>query len=317
MLPRRLLLAAPALLPTLALAQPRAVTLVVPFAPGGSTDIAARILAERMAEGLGARVVVENRSGAGGAVGSEYVKRAAPDGGVLLFASASSHGANPAVFRDLPYDAVKDFAAVALTGISPVALMVPPRGAADVAALRAALADGRGAYGSVGAGSITHLAGALFLARTGLAAEHVPYRGGGAVVEAVGKAEIPFAFEAVATLAGPARDGRVRALALGAAARSPAWAELPTLEELGVTPFDIGTWNAVLAPAGTPAARVAALAAAVQGALADPAVQQRLAVLGVEVPAPTGPEATARFIAAEVAKFRAIAEAANLRLERP
>jgi len=312
---RRALLA---LLPTTALAFPeRAITLIVPFAAGGSTDIAARLLAERLSALLAARVVVENRTGAGGAVGSEAVKRAPADGHTLLFASASSHGANPAVFRDLSYDAVADFAAVALTGVTPLALAVPPGGARDVAGLRAQLADGRGAYGSAGAGSLTHLSSELFLQRVGLRAEHIPYRGGAPALEALARGEVPFAMDTLAGVAGLAADGRIRLLAVGTARPAPTHPHLPTLESQGLAPYDLSTWNALLAPAGTPADRVAALARAVHAALAEPALAARLAGLGVEVPAPTGPAATQAFIAAEIAKFRAVADAAGLRLERP
>ena len=304
-----------ALLPTAAAAFPeRAITLVVPFAAGGSTDIAARMLGERLGVILGQRIVIENRTGAGGAVGSEAVKRANPDGHTLLFASASSHGANPAIFRDLPYDALADFAPVALTGITPLALAVPPGGAMDVAALRRLLADGRGAYASAGAGSITHLAAELFLQRAGLRAEHIPYRGGAPALEALARAEVPFAFDTLAGLSALAGDGRIRLLA--AATSRPA-AGLPTLETLGLAPFDISTWNALLAPAATPPARVALLAQAAHQALAEPALATRLEGLGVAVPEPTGPAATGAFIAAEIAKFRAVAETAGLRLERP
>lgn len=314
---RRRLLLLLAAAPAAAHAFPdRTVALVVPFAPGGSTDIAARLLAARMGE-EGVSMVVENRAGAGGAVGSEVVRRAASDGHTLLFASASSHGVNPAVFRDLPYDALRDFAPVALTGVTPLALMVPPGGPRSLAELREALAGGRGAYASAGAGSITHLAAELFLARLGLRAEHVPYRGGGPALEAVAKAEVPFGFETLATLSGPARDGRVRLLALSTARRSEAWPDLPTLEDQGVSPFDVSTWNAILAPAGTPPARVARIAEAAQRALVDPELRRRLAGIGVEVPAPTGPEGTGAFIATEIAKFRAVASAAGIVLERP
>jgi tripartite-type tricarboxylate transporter receptor subunit TctC len=317
---RRLLpaLLLPALLPGRALAFPeRAVTIIVPFAAGGSTDIAARLIAERLSALAGGRFVVENRGGAGGAIGSEAVKRAAPDGHTLLMASASSHGANPAVFRDLPYDAVEDFAPVALTGITPLALAVPPQGPVDVAALRAALADGRGSYGSAGAGSITHLAGELFLARTGLRAEHIPYRGGAPALEALARAEVSFALDTLAGLNALAEGRRIRLIATGTARRAPTLPDLPTLEEQGVAPFDLSTWNALLAPRGTPPERVAALARAVHAALAEPPLAQRLGALGVGVPEPMGPTATARFIEEEVRKFRAIAEGAGLRLERP
>jgi len=313
---RRLLLAA--LLPMPALAFPeRAVTIIVPFAAGGSTDIAARLIAERLTALTGGRFVVENRTGAGGAIGSEAVKRAPADGHTLLMSSASTHGANPAVFRDLPYDAVADFAAIALTGITPLALAVPPQGPADIAALRAALADGRGSYGSAGAGSITHLSTELFLARTGLRAEHIPYRGGAPALEALARGEVTFAMDTLAGLNALVEGGRIRLIALGTARRATTHPGLPTLEELGVAPYDISTWNALLAPRDTAPERVAILARAVQSVLAEPALTQRLAGLGVGVPEAMGPAATAAFIGAEVKKFRAIAEGAGLRLERP
>jgi tripartite-type tricarboxylate transporter receptor subunit TctC len=289
----------------------------VPFAAGGSTDIAARLIAERLGVMTGGRYVVENRTGAGGAIASEAVKRAPADGHTLLMASASTHGANPAVFRDLPYDAVGDFAAVALTGLTPLALAVPPQGPTDVAALRRALADGRGSYGSAGAGSITHLAGELFLARAGVRAEHIPYRGGAPALEALARGEVTFALDTLAGLASPVEARRLRLIGMGTARRAATHPDLPTLEEQGLAPFDLSTWNALLAPRGTDPARLEWLARATHAALAEPALAQRLATLGVGVPEPTGPEATARFIAAEVEKFRAIAEGAGLRLERP
>jgi tripartite-type tricarboxylate transporter receptor subunit TctC len=314
---RRALLAALAALPAPALAFPeRSVALVVPFAPGGSTDISARVVAERMGAALGTRVVVENRAGAGGVVGAEHVRRAAPDGHTLLFASASSHAANPALMPDLPYDAVRDFAAAALTGISPMALIVAPSGPADLPALRRDLADGRGTYASAGQGSIPHLATELFLSRSGLRAEHIPYRSGGEALGAVTRGEVPFAFEAAATLTGAVRDGRVRALAVTTLTRAPVLPTVAPLAELGFPGFDLGTWNAVLAPAGTDPARLRAIAAAALAAIAEPEVVRRLTDLGVTVPPPMGPEETTAFVAAEVAKFRAIVRDAGIRLER-
>ena len=306
------------LLPLPALAFPeRAVTIIVPFAAGGSTDIAARLIAERLSALTGGRFVVENRTGAGGAIGSEAVKRAPADGHTLLMASASSHGANPAVFRDLSYDAVADFAAIALTGVTPLALAVAPQGPKDLARLRANLADGRGSYGSAGVGSITHLAGELFLARTALRAEHIPYRGGAPALEALARGEVSFAIDTLAGLNALAEAGRIRLIALGTAQRAATLPDLPTLQEQGVAPFDLSTWNVLLAPRGTPQERVVTLAAQVQSVLAETGLAQRLAGLGVAVPEPMGPEMTAAFIAGEVQKFRSIAEGAGLKLERP
>ena len=319
---RRPLLALAGLSPLLAATPARAfpdrtITLIVPFAPGGSTDIAARFIADRWAQRVGQRVLVENRAGAGGGIASEFVKRAAPDGHVLLMASASTHGVNPAVFSDLPYDAMADFAPVALTGVTPMILMVPPQGVRDLEGLRALLAAGRSHYASAGVGSVNHLAAELLLARLGAKADHVPYRGGGPAMEAIARGEVPWAFESLATVSGPARDGRVRLLGIATAARSPSEPDLKTLAELGVAGVEVSTWNAVLAPAGTPAARLDALASSLQATLGEPDLVARLAQIGVAVPPPTGPAATARFIAADIAKFRAVAEAAGVKLERP
>lgn len=316
MIVRRLFLAS--LLPMPALAFPdRTVTIIVPFAAGGSTDITARLIAERLAALTGTRFVVENRTGAGGAIGSEAVKRAVPDGHTLLMASASSHGANPAVFRDLPYDAVADFAAVALTGVTPLALAVPPQGPENVAGLRRMLVDGRGNYGSAGVGSITHLAGELFLARAGLRAEHIPYRGGAPALEALAKGEVSFALDTLAGLSALAEAGRIRLIAIGTQRRAMTLPNLATLEEQNIAPFDLSTWNALLAPRGTAKEVLASLAERIHAVLTEQGLAQRLAGLGVGVPEPMGPEATSAFIASEIDKFRAIAEGASLRLERP
>lgn len=319
-LPRRALLATPALLALPAHAQTRGVTLIVPFAPGGTTDIAARILQEALGRALGGPVVIENRPGAGGAVGAEQARRAPPDGSVLLLATASTHGVNPAVFADLPYDAERDFAPIALLGVTPQALAVNPRLAAtDLAGLLALLrAEGaRHNFASAGVGSITHLAGEWFRqAAGGLAFETVHYRGGGPALQAVAAGEASFTIETTATLAGAMRDGRVRALAVATRARSAAFPELPTLHESGLAGFDAASWTMAVAPAGTPPAVVLRLNAGFNAAVAEPEVARRLAEIGTEPVSTSTPESAAAHIRAEIARWREVMRAGNLRIER-
>jgi tripartite-type tricarboxylate transporter receptor subunit TctC len=295
-------------------------SLLVPFAPGGTTDIAARIIQEALGRALGGPVVIENRPGAGGAVASDQVRRAAPDGRVLLLATASTHGVNPAVFDDLPYDAERDFAHVALFGVTPQALAVRPglpvRSVAELIALLRAEA-GRHNYASAGVGSITHLACEWFLEAAGrLEVTHVPYRGGGPALQAVIAGEATFTIETTATLAGAIRDGRVRALAVATRARSRAFPELPTLQESGLAEFDAGSWTMAVAPAGTPAPVVARLNAAFNRAVAEPEVTRRLAEIGTEAVLDSTPESAAAHVRAEIARWRGVVQRAGLRITR-
>ena len=299
------------------------VTLVVPFTAGGSTDIAARVLAERMAPrlGAGARIVVENRSGAGGALGSEYVRHRPADGATLLLATASSHGSNPAALpATTPYDPVADFTPLAVVGGGPLVVIAPRNSPVrDLAALFAALRarpDGL-VWATSGAGGIGHLTGALMLARAGgLRAEHVPYRGGAQVMEAMVKGEVNFSVEVLASAAPHLRDGTSRGLSVTGAARHPLVPEVPTLAESGLDGFDVTTWNVLLAPRGLPEETAAALNRAVVAALAEPQVQERLRAAGVDPAAPSTPESTGAFLRAELAKFRDAVARTGLALER-
>ncbi|MCK8784039.1 tripartite tricarboxylate transporter substrate-binding protein [Roseomonas sp. NAR14] len=334
---RRTLLAGLAALPPAARAQgiaapppgypDRPISLVVPFTPGGSTDIAARVLAERMGQRLAgegfanARLIVENRAGAGGSVGSEYVRRAAPDGYTLLVATASSHGSNPAALpQTTPYDPVEDFTAISVIGGGPMVLVVPNDSPyRDVAALFAALRrpGAHASWATSGAGGIGHLTGELMLHRAGIAgAEHVPYRGGSAVMEALAKGEVEFSLEVLATTAPHLRDGLSRALAVSSLRRTPLFPAVPTLDESGLRGFDITTWNVLLGPRGLPPAVAELLSRTANAVLADPAVRERLNTAGVEPADPGSPAATRAFLTAELAKFRGIVAESGLRLSR-
>ena len=302
----------------------RPIALVVPFLPGGSTDIAARILAERMASHLGtaARVIVENRAGAGGSVGAEWVRQRAPDGYTLLLGSASALATNPAALpAQTPYDPVEDFTPIALVGGGPMVLVVPAssrfRTAAELfAAVRAE--PGRRTWATSGAGGIGHLTGEyLKMEAGGLRAEHVPYRGGSAVMEALAKGEVDYSLEVLASTAPHLRDGLSRGLAVSSLQRHPLFPDIPTLDEAGLKGFEITTWNILAGPRGMPADVVAALSRAARAALAEPGTRNRLAAAGVDPAEPTTtPEGTRDFLRTELMKFRSIVDRAGLRLGR-
>ena len=191
--------------PVLARAQSRSVTLVVPFAPGGTTDIGARLIAPRLAAHLGQHVVVENRAGAGSATGAEHARRQAPDGQTILIAAAATLAVNPALFPDTPYDPIRDFAPIALLGVTGFVLVVPTAsGITDLAGLIAKLRaePGKHNYASAGVGSMPHLAGEWFRHALGLQVEHVAYRGGGPAMQAMLSGEVTFMLESVPTVAG-------------------------------------------------------------------------------------------------------------------
>jgi len=325
-LPRRLLLSA--LLPVTRAARAEAwpdrpISLVVPFLAGGSTDIAARIMAERMGPKLGpqARIIVENRAGAGGSVGSEWVRHRPADGYTLLLASASALGSNPAALpAQTPYDPVADFTQIAIVGGGPIVLVVPAaspfRTAQDLfAAVKAA--PGRYTWATSGAGGIGHLTGEYMKVKAGgLKAEHVPYRGGSAVMEALAKGEVDYSLEVLASVASHVRDGLSRGLAVSALQRHPLFPAIPTLDEVGLAGFEITTWNILVGPRGLPPEIAATLSNAVRAALSEGNTAERLAAAGVDAATPATPEATRAFLVAEVAKFREIVRVSGLVLGR-
>ena len=323
---RRTLLAAPALLALPAQAQPgfpdRPITIVVGFLPGGSVDIGTRLLADRMAPRIApnARMIVENRPGAGGSLGAEYVARQNPDGHLLTVSSASSHGTNPAALPDtVRYDAVADFSHLAIIGGGPMVIVVP--GSSPHRSIAELVAAAKSApapllWGSSGTGGIGHLTGSLFAHRSGFRGEYVPYRGGSAVLEAMRKAEIDFSAEVMASALPHLRDGASRALAITALTRHPQLPDVPTLHESGLTGFDIITWNVVQGPRGIPLPLQTRLNRAAMEALAEPELRRRLTVAGIDPADPSTPESTRAFVAAEIAKFRGIVRETGLSMGR-
>jgi len=325
---RRLVIAAAAALPFgAARAQPawpsRPIIFTIPFPAGGSADLLARMLAEKMAPLLGAsaRMVVENRAGAGGAIGSEYVRRQPADGHAILLATPSTHGTVPALQPDTtPYDPIADFTPIAIMGRAPIALAVPRNSPyatpqALIAGLRAN--PGAASWGSSGSGSIGHLAGEMMnLAAGGLRAEHVPYRGGAPLVEALTKGEIQYAWEPLGSLTAAVRDGLFRCIGMGTATRHPLFPDVPTMQEAGLQGFEATTWNVMLGPKGLPPAIVQRLAAASNEGLGNADIRTRLAAAGIDAVTDSTPDSTAAFVAGEFAKFKDIVARARLTLPR-
>jgi tripartite-type tricarboxylate transporter receptor subunit TctC len=317
---RRSLLAASLIAPGLgARAQSfdRPLRLVVPFAPGGGTDIAARALAEPMGARLNQAVVVENRPGANGQVAAQAVLAAAPDGHTLFAATAAQFSAAPALGIALPYDPDRDFAPVGLMALAPLVLTAHPgtgwtRLADMIAAVRAE--PGKFAFGSAGVGGTNHLVMEMIAAAAGgLDLTHVPYRGAGPAQTDLHAGRIQLFVDSVAAALPAIRDGRTRALAVTTPARIEWLPETPTLAEQDV-PLDYVGWVSLDVRAGTPPAQIAALGRALHGALRDPLVQARFQTLGFIAP-DLSPQATREFVLADRAKLAAIVRARNIRPE--
>jgi len=295
------------------------VRILVSFAAGGPTDQVARVMSAKLTDLFGQTFLVENKTGAGGNIGADLVAKAPPDGYTLLMATVSTHAINPGLYKKMPYDPVKDFAPVGQVGVTPCVLAVHPSLPVNgVPALIALLKanPGKYSYGSSGMGSILHLCGEQFKTSAGgLQAVHVPYRGSAPMMADLVGGQIAFAFDALPTVLPQVQAGRIRAIGGGMAARARAMPDLPTLQEQGVSGFECYTWNAILAPAHTPAPVVAQLSAAINKALADPTVLKRLQDAGVD-PTPGGtPEKLADFIKAELAKWAPIIKASGAQVD--
>jgi tripartite-type tricarboxylate transporter receptor subunit TctC len=290
--------------------------MVVPFPAGAATDLRARIFAERMAADWGQPVVVDNRGGANGFLGAEAVARARPDGYTVLFTANTTHGSNPAMFRRLPYDAVRDFAPVALLGVSTLLVVVnndlPVRSIAELIAYGRAN-PGRLSFGSGSQSS--RMSGELFKAMAGIDMVNVTYRSNPQAITDVISGVLPLMFCDTTTSIPQARAGRVRPLAVTAADRISAWPELPTVAEAGNLPgYAMGTWTAVYAPAGTPPEIVQQLNAKLREILARPEVAGRLRQDATE-PVTGPPEQLAAFTVAEIDLMRRIMQQAGIEPE--
>jgi tripartite-type tricarboxylate transporter receptor subunit TctC len=286
------------------------VRVIVPFAAGGPTDIVGRVFAQKLTELLGQSFYVENKVGAGGNIGAEVAAKAPADGYTLLIATVSTHAINPGLYARMPYDPLKDFAPISHVGITPSTLNVNPSiPAKDVKELIALVKanPGKYTYGSSGLGSILHLCGEEFKAMAGgLEIQHVPYRGSAPMMGDLVGGQISMAFDGTPTALPQIQQGAIRALGAGMLQRMKAMPELPTLAEQGLKGFECYTWNAILAPAGTPQPIVDKLAANIKIALDDPMVMKRLEGAGVDPVFGRGPKETLQFLKDELAKWAPI-----------
>lgn len=303
----------------------RTITLVVGYGPGGSTDITSRLVADRLgpALGPGGRVVVENRPGASGLIASEWLRRQPTDGTIIMLNEASSHALAPhAVTGGTRYDPIADYTHIAIVGTAPLILIgspqFPARNAQEaVAHLRSGPPDTL-PYASSGVGSMPHLAGEMVAAAVGHAGQfpHVSYRSGGAMVESVARGETAWGVAILASAAAQVRDGRVKGFAVTGIDRFPSFPDIPTLADSGLPGFDLANWFAIIGPRGMPEATVTALNRAIQAALAEPQLRDRLLTAGV---APwtrdNSPAAARAYFVAEHAKFRDIVARTGIRLE--
>jgi tripartite-type tricarboxylate transporter receptor subunit TctC len=312
------LVAAAIALPAGAQAYPtRPVKLVVPFPPGGSLDITGRLIAQRLSEMWGQSVVVENKPGAGGNIGADFVAKSPPDGYTILLGALSTHAVNPNLYAKMPYDAVKDFAPITLIATTPNVLVV--NAATPVNNVREFIAwtkanPGKLAFGSGSNGSAGHLAGELYKVDTGTDAVHIPFKGGAPATQALLAGDTQFMFDNLANAMAQVKAGKLKALAVTTAERSKLVPELPTMAEAGLPGFDISTWYGLFAPAGTPPLIIARWNADVTKILTTPDVRAKLMADGAE-PAPDTPEQFTQMIARELAKYARIIKASGAKVD--
>ncbi|WP_426956041.1 Bug family tripartite tricarboxylate transporter substrate binding protein [Muricoccus radiodurans] len=297
----------------------RPVRIVVAFGTGGGTDVTTRLIAPRLSQILGQPVVIENRPGAGGATGTDYVAKLPPDGTTFVLATLSSIGIAPALYARLPYDPVRDLVAVAPTVYVPICLTVTTTGlnARDVPGFVAALKERPGGffYGSAGVGTTGHLASAGFLQKTGTSAEHVPFRNPGEVYTALVAGRVQFNSDIPSIMLPYHRDGQARTLFVATPERVPIMPEVPTAAEVGLADYKAYSWYGLFGPAGTPAPVVERLAAAVDEALADPTIQARFNELGTPAMRGYSPERFSAYIREEIATWGPLVRASGARVD--
>lgn len=293
------------------------IRLMVPFPPGGSTDIVARIVAQKLGERLGQPLVIENRGGGGGTIGTAATAKASPDGYNLAVASTSTHVVAPGVYPKLDYDPIKDFAPVGLMAVSPYLLVVNPNVAAkslkDLVAL-ARQQPGKLNYASAGIGSTTHLAMEMLKAATNTFMLHIPYSGNGPAGTAVVSGQVEILFGSLPALLPHAKSGRARALAVGTPKRSPSLPDVPTVAESGCPGFDASLWLALVAPAGTPQPIIDRLSKELSTLIATPEMREALDKAGAE-PLSGTPAELAALIRDGIPKYARVIKAAGVKPE--
>jgi len=293
----------------------RPIRIIVPFPPGGSTDVVTRLIAEGIGGPLGQPVVVENRGGASGMIGAEVAARAPADGYTLLMGSSGTQSINISLFPNVPYDPVRSFAPIILTAVYPLLMVTPPDRRPDTVQAfiaHAKASDGRLNYCSIGTGQPSHLAAELFKSMAGVEMTHIPYRGSGPAVTAAMAGECDVLFDSALSSGPQVRGGRLKVLGISTAQRIPSWPDVPTIAESGLPGYDAYTWTALYAPAGTPAPVIRRLNAEVGRFLASPRYRGALEAQGA-VPGSGTPEELASFNAGEIRKWAEVIRAGNIR----
>ena len=320
---RRLLQASPALLsaPSLVWAQDaypsKPITLICPYAAGGNADQRSRQIGRFMASALGQPVLVDNKPGAGGNIGTEAVARAKPDGYIIGMGNFAPLAVNPTMFLRLNFDPAKDLVPICLIEKGPLVLMVPPtspfRSVKDIIAAAKA-APGKLSFASGGLGGSHHLSGEMFKSLAGLSITHIPYKGGAPATTDLMSGQVDMMFEQMYTAAPSIRAGKLRALAITSKTRSPVFPDVPTMAEAGVPGFEVQNWQGLIAPAGTPAAVIRVLNEAVNNALKDPAIKEQMLGQGNELGGGP-PDVFAALIKSEAERWGKLVKANNVKPE--
>lgn len=293
------------------------IRLVVPFATGGVTDTSGRLIAEHLSRRLGQQIIVDNKPGASGNIGTQMVATAEPDGYTLLLGFDGTLVINPHVFPKVGFDTLKDFAPIGKIGDAILILVshpaVPAKTLKEVIALSKTQSGGL-SYGTSGTGGTPHIAGELLKQRTGANLTHIPYKGGGQAMTDLLGGTIPLVYTAVAGAVSHVKAGKLHAVAVSSAQRAPSLPEVPTFIEAGVADFDINSWVGVLAPAKTPRAIVDRLNSELNAVLNDPVVRERLVTLGITA-SPGGPERFGRDMARDLSRYAGVVKSANIKAE--
>ncbi len=317
-----IILAVLAAAPAPALAQDRypsrPVKLIVPFTPGGQTDITARLISNHISQSIGQPLVIENRSGAGGSIGAEIASKAPPDGYTLLLATSSTHSTNPYIYPKLAYHPIDSFTPIAHITIAPMALAVhrsqPFNSVRDLVAWAKANPNKLN-YGSSGVGSLNHIMGALFNLWAGVETTHIPYAGAGPEMADLMAGVIQMDWNAAAVLTGGAKTGQIRILATTMQRRAYALPDVPTMAESGYPDMNAFSWTVLFGPAGTPPEVVTVMSRAARAALADRGVVARMEEIGAEPVPDTTPEKTAAFVKAEYERWGPLVKLSGAKVE--
>ena len=303
--------------PAMAQYPDKAVTVIVPFPPGGASDVTARTVAPELAKKLGQQVVIDNKGGANGAIGAAALKAAKPDGYTLMIGSIGVYSINPALFKDLRYDPLKDFDLLSVIVRTPNVLVANPDFPANtVAELLDYLKKNpdKVSFASSGTGSSDHLTAALFLQKTGMSGVHVPYKGGGPAINDLISGHANVSFQNLGAIAQQVRAGKLKALAVTSATRAPALPNVPTLAEAGVKDLEVYSWQAAAAPKGLPPAVKAKLEADITAAAKAPEVTEQFEKIGFDVVATTGAQFDS-FLAGEIARWKQVIETGKITAE--